>query len=117
MPIVALLGGFLLGVLVGRRSRDVRSVVGADPCGSNPLSGSGYQTREQRHAYVNWLLCRWNSGDGSIIKGLQRTALHVSDDGVITPQTRAALANLQARWGLPATGIMDFATMDTLSLG
>jgi hypothetical protein len=80
---------------------------GAQNCGPNPGSNE---------AYMDWLMCRWQTQDPTLVASTQHS-LGVAADGVIGRATRAALAHRQATWGLPATGVMDRATMENFILG
>jgi hypothetical protein len=80
---------------------------GTHDCGHNPGSNE---------AHMDWLMCRWQNQDPSLIRELQ-SSLGIATDGVVGRATRAALARRQATWGLPATGMMDVTTMENFILG
>ena len=66
--------------------------------------------------YPAWLLLHWQNGDPKIVAQVQ-SALGVAADGAIGGATTAALRAYQAHVGLPATGVMDRATMEALIAG
>lgn len=70
----------------------------------------------RQRLYPDWLLLHWQNGDPKIVAQVQ-SALGVAADGAIGGATTAALRAYQSHVHLPATGVMDHATMEALILG
>jgi peptidoglycan hydrolase-like protein with peptidoglycan-binding domain len=70
----------------------------------------------RQRLYPDWLLLHWQSGDPKIISQLQGV-LGIAADGVVGGATASALRAFQSHAGLPATGVMNRATMEALVAG
>lgn len=77
----------------------------------------GMSSEERNAAYEAWLLARWRGHDPQLVRDVQESLGVVPADGNAGPATETAIASFQAHAGLPATGVVDEATMEALILG